>query len=284
MISPLKLKPVAALLGAASLSLAAPAVFATTCDLSGQIGATPCTLGSAIYENPNNAVIVGSGVVNPFLTVQNNGTESGFSTDALTNNLPLDVKRAEGNGQFTRTFSTSDLGTVTLNGVAYYQFFLDINEPSGGASSLLSLDLLKIYNAGTATSINLGTGTTLANLETLYGPAVYSLGSNNVLLNYDVFGKGSGAGIDMDVLIDASLFANSGRLVFATQFGGTAASGDGFEEWWYLAGSTPNTCPPGTTGDPPFCVPVSQIPEPGSLALLGLGLMSAAAVRRRRVV
>ncbi|MCG2578641.1 PEP-CTERM sorting domain-containing protein [Dechloromonas sp. XY25] len=282
MTSCLKVKPVVALLGAATLSLAAPAVFAETCNLTSQIGATPCALGAAIYENPDNSVIVGSGVVNPFLTVQQNGTESGFSTDALTNNLPLNVKRAEGNGQFTRTFSTSDLGTVVRNGITYYQFFLDINEPSGGASSLLSLDLLKIYNAGNVGSINLGTGTTFTTLENLYGPALYSLGSDNVLLNYDVFGKGSGAGIDMDVLINASLFQGAGRLVFATAFGGSAASGDGYEEWWYRAGSVPDTCPPGTTGDPPFCVPVSQVPEPGSLALLGLGLMSFVAVRRRR--
>jgi hypothetical protein len=280
-----------------ALALAASGAQATMCTaMQGGTGqqctfATDTSGGTAIYTNDANLTNVGSGLINPFLTVQKNDTESGFSTDADGNDLPLDDKRNNSN-TFTNTFSLDNLGTVTIGTTSYYEFFLDVNEPDSDPSKYISLDYLNIYDTGSSSAVTLGSGTTLADLDTTYGSPTYSLGDNSLILNYDLF-KGSGNGYDMELLIPVTVFASvttSNRLVFANVFGqsgGTvsgAGTADGFEEWAYLRGTA--SCPPGTTGTPPNCVkvPPQDIPEPGVIALLGMGLfgLGATALRRRK--
>ena len=131
------------------LAVSAAVEAASTCNLFLVGGtctfATDTTAGGTLFQNPANLSNIGSGVITPFLSLQNNGSEGGVSTDDPTvNTLPLDDKRDNTN-TFTTTFQLNQLGTITLSGIDYFAFFLDINEPNGGGQNLLSLDTLRIW-------------------------------------------------------------------------------------------------------------------------------------------
>lgn len=271
----MKLKVLAVAVGAALTAAASSSVVAgpiTVCDLTA-INSS-CTINGAIFSTNVNDVNIGSGIINPFLTTQNNGTESGFATDVpAVNQLPLDDKRDNAN-TFTNTLTLQNIGSETVGGQDYVVLFLDVNEPAN-ADSLISLDTLKIYDTGSASPFLQGKPQTLAGLALLAALTLrYDLGDNSILLDANNF-KGSGIGVDMKALIPLSDFDTTpltDRLTLATAFGqagGNAGTADGFEEWYSLKGSV----------NPP---PPPPLPEPGTLALIGAALAGIVTVRRTR--
>src|SRR3712207_951575 len=84
----------------------------------------------------------GTGVFDPFLTIQNNGWQQGYNSG--TGNF--DTKREP---QWNHEIRFSDLQQTTINGTAYIGFSVDINEPNGGGKSTISLDGLKLYSSST---------------------------------------------------------------------------------------------------------------------------------------
>ena len=82
----------------------------------------------------------GTGVIDPFLTIQNNGVEQGYNTSVSGG--VFDTKREP---QYNHELRLSDLATVNIGGTDYYSFLLDINEPNGGNKSQISLDMLKLF-------------------------------------------------------------------------------------------------------------------------------------------
>lgn len=288
-----------ALLGAAVLC-SAPLTAMASVDLTASCGLTG-TVGNAIFSNPCNENTVGTGVINPFLTIQQNGSEGGFNTDFLKLQDVVapspfdsnDAKRggADGQGGFTSSLLLGSIGTVDVGGTAYRKFVLDINE-SNNADRFLSLDTLMVSVGGTGDSGD------LQDVIPATLPLVYDLGSgNSILMNYDL-NSGSGKGDDLTILILSSVFGTDDTQfvnLFA-EFGLTGQVGtgqdardygtsDGFEEF-YALNATPVDCT--ITPDDPSCIPpVSSsgtVPEPSSsaLAFLGLGLIGFSFWRRQR--
>ncbi len=175
----------------------------------------------------------GTGVIDPFLRVQADGSEQGYNTSGGT---PFDEKA----GPWTHDIQFSDLQatTVTLNGGQYFQLLLDVNEP-GGSNSLISLDQLQFYSAAVGSK----TTTDIASLGTLRW-SLDGAGDSYVLLDA-ARNSGSGSG-DMYAYIPVSAFAGvaaTDYIYMYTRFGDqVSADGTtegGFEEWALVNNMSP---------------------------------------------
>ena len=173
----------------------------------------------------------GTGVFQPFLTIQANGDEQGYNG---TNNN-FDTKRVP---QWNHEIRFSDMTQTTIGGTAYYGFAIDINEPNGGGKADITLTDLRIYTSSTiqtSTSVD-GNGDFNGSLGTLR----YDLGNNEVY--YVDRHRGSGES-DINVYIPVSAFAGSqgNDYVYMYQRWGSAdaMTEGGFEETRLIAGITP---------------------------------------------
>jgi predicted outer membrane repeat protein len=197
---------------------------------------TPRAEAGVIYDLSKNSTAViggaifttdftqptGTGVFDPFLSIQANGTEQGYNTSAGV----MDTKREP---QYNHEIRVSDLNAVYIGSTQYYSFLIDINEPNGGPKSLISLDMLQIYTSTKA-------GQTTTNLSEL-GTLRYSLDvPTDSYIRYDDANSGSGQG-DIAFFIPVSYFAgaSSSDYVYMYQKWGTNLQANtmtqgGFEE------------------------------------------------------
>jgi hypothetical protein len=187
------------------------------------------TVNGALFET-NNDHPTGTGVYNPFLTLQANGTEQGYNSS--TGNF--DTKREP---QWNHEIKFSDLQVTTINGLQYFGFSVDVNEP-GGDKSTITLDALKIY---TSTSLQSSTSTNSSgNFNGSLGTLRYDLGANSVLYNDQNTGSGGG---DINIYVPVSDFAgaNANDYVYVYQRWGSAdaMTQGGFEETSLIRGLAP---------------------------------------------
>ena len=286
----MKLNGIAAAVFSASVLLTGVGnVQANAIDLTASTGLSGAGNG-AVFSNPANLTNVGSGVIDPFVRIQANGPggpESGFNTDAP---VSLDTKPGP---TFTHSITLGEIGTITGDGTSstvpgkvYRQFFVDINEPNNN-QRFLSLDALKFRVGNSASPANF--------TQSAAGDLVFDLdqgpnGNVTVLMDANFF-AGSGLGYDLKFLIpDAAFFGRSSTdfvTLFAT-FGATVGFAANFEANGGFEEIAAFKCTPtGTCAPPPPCTvncspPPLEIPEPGTLALLGLALLGAASARRRK--
>ena len=221
--------------------------------------------GATFYQSSQN-VASGTGVFDPFLRIQANGTEAGYNSNA--SHPDLDAK----GGIWTHALS---LSSVAVTG-GYRDFYLDIKETASKLNPLLSLDQLQLF----LTTNPLLTGYTAYSGFGSNATKIYDLNSDSnrfgnwVKLDYSLSGSGSGRA-DLHVSFDNAIFNNSLSgpvyVVMYSMFGMKGAgknglgSSAGFEEW-----STRHA--------------VAAIPEPETYAMLlaGLGLLGFAARRRKQ--
>jgi uncharacterized repeat protein (TIGR01451 family) len=191
-----------------------------------------------LTEDPN--LVTGTGRFPAFVQIQaspqENGVEEGFNT-----NFRPPVEDTQNPLVHNHAIVLGDIPTVTIGGVVYRQFLLDLNEPNDGTHPQINLDTLKIYSA------SVGDLSTLAGANQLFDMDGGADGKTGGLADADVsvqltdWTSGSGHG-DYKVLIPDSYFANltnSTYIYLDSQFSGADA---GFEEW--ALGLAPTTPPP----------------------------------------
>ena len=187
--------------------------------------AASSVVNDAIFQQVD-AQPTGTGFIRSFVRLQtNNAIEQGYNTD----HRPLQFNENNSN-QFTRSLKLGEVPVVTVDGVKYREFLLDINQKSTSTGSLLSLDQLRIY-VGDAPNLSGYDSTTkqLAGLNPIFDMDASS--DNSIQLNARL-NSGSGSG-DMTVLIPSSLFgSDSGKFIYLySKFGEDKANNSGFEEW-----------------------------------------------------
>lgn len=254
--------------------LASPAVYASNIDLTsaGSSGSAAAGTGGTFLVFQTDPQSTGTGVIDSFLRIQQTGQERGYNTDASS--PPLDDKA----GTFTHSLLLSDVPIVTINGVQYREFLLDINQ---NGNELLSLNQIQIFQSnGDATYTSLTEASASTDAEIQFGPGVnqvFEMNATNLAvndpnrteieLNY-ALNAGSGSG-DMFLYVPDSDFSGSlSNVILFSQFGsprGTYSSNDGFEEWAVRTNVT-----------------TSAVPEPSSILLLGTILCGLGARFKRR--
>jgi hypothetical protein len=205
----------------------AAAANATVVDLSRNSSGT---INGALFE-VGSIHPAGTGVFEPFLTIQANGDEQGYNSS--TGNF--DTKREP---VWNHEIRFSDLQQTTINGVAYFGFAIDVNEPNGGGRNDISLVALSIWTS--ATLQNSTSTDRNGNFNGSLGTLRYDLGNNEVY--YVDRHRGSGES-DINVFVPVSLFAGAqpNDYVYMYQRWGNAdaMSEGGFEETRLIAGITP---------------------------------------------
>ncbi|HEV3410702.1 MAG TPA: hypothetical protein VG095_10435, partial [Chthoniobacterales bacterium] len=176
----------------ASIAIAAALVAANAgaavVDLNNGSGTINGALFTTNFDQPT-----GTGVFDPFLTIQNDPWEQGYNSS----NGNFNTKREP---QWNHEIRLSDLRITTLNGTQFFGFIVDVNEPGGNRANI-SLDALRIWTSPTlqnSTSTN-GSGFFNGSLGTLR----FDLGANSVL--YTDSNRGSGQS-DIAIYIPVSNF------------------------------------------------------------------------------
>src|SRR3954466_2090173 len=131
----------ALLMAAGGIMFTSAANAETTLDLA---TTSPQSDGTAALFYRTDLQPTGTGVIQPFVRIQAKPTESGYNTDGV---IEFDTKDNPGN--WTHSITLSQIPVVTINGIQYREFLLDINESTSQQNRFLSMNEFEVYTSNT---------------------------------------------------------------------------------------------------------------------------------------
>jgi hypothetical protein len=167
-------------------------------------GPASVVVNTALWNRAANFK-VGTGVINPFLSLQNSPTEQGFNTDGT---FTLDQTRS----QFTNALPLNHVPVINVKngGGAFREFIFDANEANSTPDAQFSIDQFNLWLCNDAAA---GTFTTRTQFESnAHCSKVYSL-DGKTLLATDANSLGSGSDFDYQILIPDNLFVTAAEAV-----------------------------------------------------------------------
>ncbi len=209
---------------------------------------------SLVLVAPENFQGTGLGSVNTILTIQNTGTETGSVSVGFNGTQDVITGDAKTGNSQTQTRSISELGLTSASSL---RVVFNAVEPDGNSISLNNLQL-NIFSSNGQVLFNSGTFTSQLFANTFTGT-----GNSGFVF-----------------ALDAQQAAAAQLAAFTGSFGtnriglsATASLAAGGNETFFVANSL--SAPPGGI------TPPASVPEPTTVALLGLGLLGFAASRRK---
>jgi hypothetical protein len=178
----------------------------------------------------------GTGAFNSFVQIQHGGTEQGYNTDA---SAQYDEKSSHNHNHSILLADVpivvGDGSNGTVDGIAYREFLLDLNEPNGNTKPFLSLDALQIWQEEAGNLTNFTPGAGFAGAHTNFLAYNLDAGGNHWVALNDGLSHGSGQS-DVRILIPDSFFINDASHRYVTLYSQLGAqngweSDGGFEEW-----------------------------------------------------
>jgi hypothetical protein len=192
-----------------------------------------------VWNNANGSEAHGTGALQTYLTVQNDGVERGYNTDFR----PVQFNASSDANQ-TRALPLANVPVVTVDGQEYREFVLNVDQIDANGDRQLSVDEIQIFTSTVNNLRNYSNANNTLRAGSLVESPIWSLdaldGSTNDWLQVRAKANTAATG-ELALLIPNDLFAPGETFVYIySRMGVNRDANQGAEQWGVRSGPVAN--------------------------------------------